>query len=205
MAGKEAVQPCPIGATGHARWACVHDELGDIRWGTEQPDMSHCKSMGMSSLETQVRKKDPENVLVSKLAYLTRTKALYGGDLETAVATMRTVASRVQFRLQQSMGSFHNKEDHIRQVLQNVFRSANNVLEPVNRVAWNDLDRTTQLNVASQLMLSLEENAFLLASVMDEADEILESSDILSKYLLAEILYFDILSKYSMIILFMEK
>ena len=89
-----------------------------------------------------MRKQDPENVLVQSLAYLTRTKSLYGGDLEAAVTTMRTVASRIQYRLQQSArnlgalccsprdressgaGSFHNKESHIRQILQNVLRLA---------------------------------------------------------------------------------
>ena len=76
-----------------------------------------------------MRKQDPENVLVQSLAYLTRTKSLYGGDLEAAVTTMRTVASRIQYRLQQSarnsgVGSFHNKESHIRQILQNVLRLA---------------------------------------------------------------------------------
>jgi hypothetical protein len=96
--GKEAVQPCPIGATGHAKWSCRDDG----RWATPTPDMSHCKSVAMANLESQVRKQDPENVLVSALAYLTRTKSLYGGDLETAVSTMRTVASRIQYRLQQS-------------------------------------------------------------------------------------------------------
>ena len=123
-AGKEVVQPCPIGATGHARWACLlvesADEDGDIssRWADPQPDMSNCKSVAMSNLEAQVRKEDPENVIVSALAYLTRTKSLFGGDLETAVATMRTVANRIQYRLQQTsrLGAFHNKESHIRQV-----------------------------------------------------------------------------------------
>ena len=152
-------------------------------WSSQQPDMSNCKSVAMSNLESQVRQEDPENVLVSALAYLTRTKALYGGDLETAVATMRTVASRIQYRLQQSSrsGSFHNKESHIRQVLQNVFRSANNILEESQRQAWNDLNRDGQMKVATQLLLSLEENAFLLAGVMNEPDVVLESSDILSK------------------------
>ena len=55
-------------------------------------------------------------MLVSALSYLTRTKSLYGGDLEAAAATMRTVASRIQYRLQQTHGAFHNKERHIRQV-----------------------------------------------------------------------------------------
>ena len=122
--GSVAVQTCPIGATGHAKWAC----LDDGTWASPTPDMSHCKSVAMANLESQVRKQDPENVLVQSLAYLTRTKSLYGGDLEAAVATMRTVASRIQYRLQQSQrehGAFHNKESHIRQILQNVLRLAN--------------------------------------------------------------------------------
>ena len=209
-----------------------------------------------------MRKQDPENVLVQSLAYLTRTKSLYGGDLEAAVTTMRTVASRIQYRLQQSAregASFHNKESHIRQILQNVlrlvdeqdvtrvifsmnlisrlggcsrikipprkrretkqqlsgccsitllfilhsnyqtlkinvilfrvlkqeiheyFRSVSNILEPSNRQAWLDLSSDTRKKVATELLLGLDENAFLLAGVMNEPDVFLESSDILSK------------------------
>ena len=177
--GKEAVQPCPIGATGHAKWGCQEDG----NWATPTPDMSHCKSVAMANLENQVRKQDPENVLVSALAYLTRTKSLYGGDLETAVSVIRTVANRIQYRLQQSSrtGSFHNKESHIRQVLQNVLRSASNILEASNRQAWLDLSPDAQKKVATELLLGLDENAFLLAGVMNEPDVFLESSDILSK------------------------
>ena len=47
-------------------------------------------------------------ILVSSLAYLTRTKTLYGGDLEALVSIMRTVASRIQYRLQSS-SNFHDK------------------------------------------------------------------------------------------------
>eukprot|EP00095_Tigriopus_kingsejongensis_P000874 maker-scaffold389_size186684-snap-gene-0.27 protein:Tk00874 transcript:maker-scaffold389_size186684-snap-gene-0.27-mRNA-1 annotation:"conserved hypothetical protein" len=191
QAGEEVVQPCPIGATGHARWTCVLVEIPRedhqtpqvlSRWASSQPDMSHCKSVAMTNLEAQVRKEDPENVLVSALAYLTRTKSLYGGDLETAVATMRTVANRIQYRLQQPTrnGGLQNKESHIRQVVQNVFRSANNVLDPINRQAWYDLNPDGQMKVATQLLLSLEENAFLLANVMNDPNSVLESSDILT-------------------------
>ncbi len=83
--------------------------------------MSDCKSVAMTNLEAQVLKEDPENVLVSSLAYLTRTKSLFGGDLDTAVLTIRTVADRLRFKLQED-SFFHNKQSHVRQVLQNVFR-----------------------------------------------------------------------------------
>ena len=140
----------------------------------------------MSKLEDQVRNEDPVNVLVSSLAFLTRIKSLYGGDLETAVAVLRTVASRVLFSLQEEgrsvSASFPNKRNHIREVLQNVFHSAKDILSPAKSDAWADLDREAQMKVATQLLLALEENAFLLAGVMDEPDIVLESSEVLSKF-----------------------
>ena len=179
-AGQPAIQPCPIAATGLAKWTCVDSPEG-AHWLGTQPDMSGCKSVAVDNLEAQVRKEDPETVLVSSLAYLTRTKSLYGGDLESTVAIMRTVASRLTFRLQ-SGGSFHNKESHVRQVVQDVLRSASNILEESNRRAWMDLQADRQKKVATNLLLALEENAFLLAGVVDEPTEILETQEIMSKF-----------------------
>ena len=192
--GEIAIQPCPIGATGLAKWNCVDasvtgsdtvtmDSTQNVhpQWYGAQPDMSDCKSVAMSNLEAQVRKEDPENVLISSLSYVTRTKALYGGDLESAVAIMRTVASRVQYRLQSSGTVFHNKESHIRQVLQNVLQSASNILEKSNRRAWLDLRPDRRMKVATSLLLALEETAFLLAGVLNQPTHILETYEILSK------------------------
>jgi latrophilin 1 len=185
-AGQVALQPCPIGATGLARWYCSDEEEaleanGRPQWQGLTPDMSDCKSVAMTNLESQVRQEDPENVLVSSLAYLTRTKSLYGGDLEAAVSIMRIVASRIQYRLQSS-ASFHDKVNHIRQVLLNVLRSTANILEDgPNREAWRDLSPDRQMKVATSLMLALEENAFLLAGVTETPEEILETYETLSK------------------------
>ena len=147
--------------------------------------MSDCTTQAMKTLESEVRAEDPENVLVSKLAYLTRSKSLYGGDLEIVVNIMRTVADRIQYRLQSSSGNFHDKVNHIRQVLLNVLRSAANILEDNpdgrNRDAWRDLSLDSQMRVATSLMLALEENAFLLAGVTETPEEILETYETLSK------------------------
>ena len=95
---------------------------------------------------------------------------------------MRTVASRIQYRLQSS-SSFHDKVNHIRQVLLNVLRSAANILEDgPNREAWNDLSPDRQMKLATSLMLALEENAFLLAGVSEFPQEVLETYESLSKY-----------------------
>ena len=166
-----------------AKWSCVHSDDSSARWLGSQPDMSGCKSVAVDNLEAQVRKEDPETVLVSSLAYLTRTRSLYGGDLESTVTIMREVASRLTYRLQSSSGSFHNKEAHVRQVVNDVLRAASNILEQSNRKAWWDLTAPTRMKVATNLLLALEENAFLLAGVVNEPSEILETHEIMSKLL----------------------
>ena len=55
-AGKEVVQPCPIGATGHARWTCAlvikeEEERRAAEWATERPDMSDCKLVSHTYME----------------------------------------------------------------------------------------------------------------------------------------------------------
>ena len=103
---------------------------------------------------------------------------------------MRTVASRIQYRLQSS-SSFHDKVNHIRQVLLNVLRSAANILEDgPNREAWNDLSPDRQMKLATSLMLALEENAFLLAGVSGFPQEVLETYESLSKYTTNSIIYY---------------
>ena len=183
-AGQEAMQLCPIGAIGLAKWSCVMQDDNSARWLGSQPDMSGCKSVAVDNLEAQVRKEDPETVLVSSLAYLTRTRSLYGGDLESTVKIMREVASRLDFRLKSTSGSFHNKEAHVKQVVQDVLRAATHILEDSNRKAWFDLSGPTRLKVATDLLLALEENAFLLAGVVNEPSEILETHEIMSKYMI---------------------
>ena len=95
MAGQSLIQPCPNGATGLARWQCepsLSTALPD--WSTAQPDLSDCKSVPMTNLEVKVRQEDPENVLASSLARLTGARQLYGGDLQSAVTIIHTIATR---------------------------------------------------------------------------------------------------------------
>ena len=75
------------------------------------------------------------------------------------------------------------------------FRSVSNILEPSNRQAWLDLSSDTRKKVATELLLGLDENAFLLAGAMNEPDVFLESSDILSKRPRLQDFFVDILRK----------
>ena len=197
-AGGISIQPCPKGSTGLARWTCEEPSSikndGKPRWQGRQPDMSDCKSTLMTDLESRVRKQDPENVLASKLALLTqlrnnvddldsanmKEKRLYGGDLEAAVAVMKSIANRLQYLMQTQ--PFYNKESYLQEIFQNVFRSGSNLLSRQHRDAWNDLTRNHRIKVASSLMNILEEHAFLLADVLQQPETIIESTKLAGKY-----------------------
>ena len=178
--GQMLIQPCPNGATGLARWQCVSAGARHVShvssWASDQPDMSDCKSVMMTNLEVKVRQEDPENVIASSLARLTGSRQLYGGDLQSAVSVMRTVASRIQYLLQQRSDNFYKKEAFIQEVLLNVVRSASNLLDIKNREAWTDLEVATQMKVASSLLMAVEENAFLFAEVTNKPEILMESS-----------------------------
>ena len=183
--GQMMIQPCPNGATGLARWQCLssRSEAGSALWSSTQPDMSDCKSVPMTNLEVKVRQEDPENVIASSLARLTGSRQLYGGDLLSAVEVMKTVASRIQYLLQQRSDKFYKKEAFIQEVLLNIVRSASNLLDVKNRDAWNDLEVATQMKVASSLLLAVEENAFLFAEVTNKPEILMESSYNICKFI----------------------
>ena len=189
-AGDISIQPCPTGSTGLARWACEEQLIKGHKkphWQGRQPDMSDCKSTLMTDLESRIRKQDPENVLASKLALLTqppndvddfkegsKEKRLYGGDLEAAVAVMKSIANRLQYLMQTQQ--FYNKESYLQEIFQNIFRSGSNLLSSKYRGAWNDLSRNHRIKVASSLMSILEEHAFLLADVLQQPETVIEST-----------------------------
>ena len=134
----------------------------------------------------QVRDKhDHENVLASELALLTKPKAasseggeaagaFFGGDLESAVTVMRTIADRLQYLLQTK--AMFNSESFVQEIFQNVFRSASNLMSVDLRPAWMDLPNPSRIKLVSELMETLEDHAFLLADVTLEPKVFTEST-----------------------------
>lgn len=173
-----AIQPCPTGTTGLARWTCgqPEDEYSPVFWSTPQPDMSDCKSLSMSSLESKVEAGDLENVISAALAHHTRVETMYGGDIEAGAAIMRTLSNRIQYLLQTQGDKFYNKGQYIQEVLLNMVRAASNLLDISNRLAWKDLHATRQIKAATALLLALEENAFLFVEVTNREEVLVESS-----------------------------
>ena len=185
-AGDTAIQPCPPGTTGLARWSCppLTSQISPLTWASVQPDMSDCRSVSLTELEAGVERGDLENVLSASLAHHTNTHHLYGGDVESAVAIIRTLASRIQYLLQTQGDKFYNKSQYIQEVLLNMVRAASNLLDPDNREAWTDLHTSRQIKAASALVSALQENAFLFVSVTDSQEILVESSNNICKYFL---------------------
>lgn len=186
--GDTAIQPCPPGTTGLARWVCGGQaELEDsedtpVNWSSAQPDMSDCRSLSMTRLEAKVEGGDLENVLSASLAHHTRSEIIYGGDVESAAAIMKTLSNRIQYLLQTQGDKFYNKAQYIQEVLLNMVRAASNLLSLANRAAWEDLATSRQVKAASALMQVLEENAFLFAETTEQEEVLVESSKNICKY-----------------------
>ena len=177
-AGDAAIQPCPRGTTGLARWSCglPRDADSPVYWAAPQPDLSDCKSLAMSSLEGKVEDGDLENVISSSLAHITKVEVLYGGDVEASAAVMRTLSNRIQYLLQTQGDKFYNKGQYIQEVLLNMVRAASNLLDLSHRLAWRDLHESRQVKAATGILLALEENAFLFLEVASQEEVMVEAA-----------------------------
>ena len=187
--GSMEVQPCPNGATGLARWSCARRPSGPLemyggaaQWDTAQPDMSDCKSAAITNLEVKLRQSDPETVIASSLAHLTGSKKLYGGDIDSAAAVMKTVANRIQYLLQQQKDTLYRKEATVQEILLNIVRSGSNLLDPRNLEAWTDLDEGQRMKIAAAVLQGMEDNALIFADVTTQPQVLMESSYNICKY-----------------------
>ena len=189
-AGDTAIQPCPPGTTGLARWTCdlPRDSDSPVFWSSTQPDLSDCKTLAMSNLEGKVEDGDLENVISSSLAHLTRVEVLYGGDVEASAAIMRTLSNRIQYLLQTQGDKFYNKGQYIQEVLLNMVRSASNLFDISNRLAWQDLHVSRQVKASTGILLALEENAFLFLEVTNQQEVMVEAAQNICKFILILIL-----------------
>lgn len=184
--GDTAIQPCPEGSSGLAKWVCGSEFENSASWTGFQPDLGDCKSQALSDLEVRVRKEDPEHVIVSKLVQLTNpgsssARDLYGGDVESALNVLHDVGNRLQYKLK-SQPDMYNKESHVQQILQNVLRVLDNLLSPENRFVWEDLVLSRRLKLASDLMEVLEFHSFLFADLIKQPEVIIEETKQISKY-----------------------
>ncbi|KAI5699343.1 hypothetical protein M8J75_001423 [Diaphorina citri] len=167
LKGDTQIVPCPAGSNGYARWKCLEDPITDvaIRF-PNYPDLSGCRSVWITSLDNRLGEGESILTIIGDLAKVTDKKVLYGGDMlavtkiihDTSIKTGRDVIAFQDDK---------EKEAVATDLVSNIVAVGSNLLDELQYSSWADLSLEEQLQVASSLVLGLEESAFLLAEAWD--------------------------------------
>ncbi|XP_076659134.1 latrophilin Cirl isoform X4 [Halictus rubicundus] len=164
-AGDVAVQSCPGGANGLARWRCV-GKGESASWYRDSPDLSECRSVWLTTLENRVTEGDVILGISRELSQVTNnSQGLYGGDMMITTKIMKNMAEKMAQDIRTYQDA-NQKEVSVTELLQGVVRTGSNLLEETQRESWKDLSHLEQMRVATSLLTGLEENAFLLAETL---------------------------------------
>lgn len=72
------VQPCPGGAAGLARWRCIHSSDSEsAKWLGKSPDLSECRSVWLTSLESRIEENDSIINIANDLSQVRAFNATY--------------------------------------------------------------------------------------------------------------------------------
>lgn len=113
---------------------------------------------------------------------MTDSKPLYGGDMMTTTKMLRDVAQKME----KDMIMFPDKQQQeamVTDLLQYVVRIGSNLLNASQYPSWKDLTFSEQMRVATNLLIGLEENSFLLADIMMKEKTITHSVQNICKHL----------------------
>ncbi|XP_070164592.1 latrophilin Cirl isoform X5 [Polyergus mexicanus] len=178
-AGDVAVQSCPGGANGLARWRCL--ARGDsVFWHRDTPDLSECRSVWLTTLENRVTDGDVILGISRELSQVTNnSRGLYGGDMMITTKIIKNMAEKMALDIKTYQDP-NQREVSVTELLQGVVRTGSNLLDKAQMASWKDLSHQEQMRVATSLLIGLEENAFLLAdTLMHEKTIIHEGKNIL--------------------------
>ena len=168
------IRPCPSGSSGLANFACK-----ESRWSKYGPNMGSCKSSMISDLEDDVRRQEPENVIISNLArFIKRNQnpQFFGGDIDGAVAVIRTLTDRLQYLFQTETKPFPNKKSYMQEFFQNIVRSVSALISKEMMKSWMDLDKDRKMNLITNIFSALDDSAFLLADFINNPEILEETS-----------------------------
>jgi len=180
-AGEVAVQSCPGGANGLARWRCL--ARGDSAvWHRDSPDLSECRSVWLTTLENRVSDGDMILSISGELSQVTNnSRGLYGGDMMITTKIIKNMAEKMALDLKTYKDS-HQKEVSVTELLQEVVRTGSNLLDKAQMASWKDLSHQEQMRVATSLLIGLEENAFLLADTLKHEKTIMHEGKNIREY-----------------------
>lgn len=161
--GEFGVQPCPGGASGLARWRCLPGPPPHRASST--PDLSECRSLWLTSLDTRIAEGDAIISIVNDLSQVTDSKTLYGGDMMTTTQIIKKMANKMSLDIQ-TFPDARQREAIVTELLHGVVRTGSNLLDPAQLPSWRDLTHKEQMRVATSLLVGIEENSFLLADTV---------------------------------------
>ncbi|XP_018565685.1 latrophilin Cirl isoform X4 [Anoplophora glabripennis] len=166
-ANSTSIQPCPGGTTGFAKWHC--QGFSDSRlpqWYPPNPDLSECRSVWLTSLEQRIiAGRDPLVSITNDLAQVTSSKILYGGDMMITAKIIQKMTDKMNKDIQ-TVPDTRQREAIVTEMLMGVAETGSNLLDSSQHPSWRDLSYKEQMSVATNLLIGLEENAFLLADTV---------------------------------------
>ena len=175
-AGADAIQICPQGSSGFARWRCGEDGEWEPK---SSPNLGDCQSLWLNRMEDRLGRqgdsKDPQSIsqIALELSGATETRPLYGGDFLIAAKIAQSLAHRTRQELY-VMQSQEDKESAVAFLLQAIMKATSNLLDVNRNIVWRDLDYKQRSLAATSLMLALEDNAVLLAETVNNEKRLTE-------------------------------
>ena len=154
-AGETAVLPCPGGASGWARRACLPGG-----WAP-RADLGGCLSVWLSTLTSRANGSDSVLAVGNDLSAVTAVRALYGGDVTAAARLLSFLVKRMASSLYHFPDT-SQREALLTELLVATLKSASYLIGSQEE-AWGDLSPAEHRSAATTLLLALEQAAFLLA------------------------------------------
>ncbi|XP_065206272.1 latrophilin Cirl-like [Planococcus citri] len=160
--GDVSVLPCPNGAAGFAKWRCHKINANEAKRTPDTPDLSECRSVWLSSLENRISEGDSLPKVAGDLSQVTESKTLFGGDMILTAKIIRDMAQKMSKDVP-TFPDRRQREAVVYDLLQNIARVGSNLLDISHQQSWKDLPAIEQMRIATNLLVGLEENSFLLA------------------------------------------
>ncbi|CAG0896252.1 unnamed protein product [Darwinula stevensoni] len=156
--GETAIQLCPGGANGYARWEC----LGPA-WDSPHADLSDCSSIWLTNLQSRVSEGESPVIVSTDLAQVASSKSLYGGDLWTSAHLFQILAVAAS-EADVQMAS---------EILSNVIRAGSEILGVRQRASWWDLPPLQRRQAGTRLLMAFESNTFALSNALEEEQSVM--------------------------------
>ncbi|XP_019734656.1 adhesion G protein-coupled receptor L2b.1 isoform X8 [Hippocampus comes] len=159
--GSTVERPCPKGTRGVASFLCM--VAGS--WCSKGPDLSNCTSHWVTQVAQKIRSGENAANLANELAFNTRGP-VFAGDVSSSVRLMEQLVDILDAQLQELRPS--EKDSAGRSFNKAIVDTVNNLLKPEALKSWRDMNSTEQTHVATMMLDTLEEGAFVFAENLIE-------------------------------------